>query len=65
MLPRDSTSNSKATFMRRSKQEGNLVQLGCAVVGVERADLAQHLEKLNARGRVGKLRYDHFFSGSG
>lgn len=42
-----------------------LVQLGCAVVGVARKDLAQHLEKLSARARVSKLRFDHFFSGSG
>jgi hypothetical protein len=49
----------------RSKPEEKLVQLGCRVVGVVRSDLAGHLEKLNARARVNKLRYDHFFTGSG
>jgi hypothetical protein len=52
--------------LRRTDDDGNpLVQLGCAVVGVQLKDLAQHLEKLMARARVGKLRYDHFFTGSG
>ncbi len=58
-------TDHRAPTARRSKPEQELVQLGCRVVGVVRSDLAGHLEKLNARARVGKLRYDHFFTGSG